>query len=158
MKQSGYILAIDQGTTSTTAVLVDGSGRPLWTAREELPQIYPRPAWVEHDPEDIFSSCMAAVEELLEETEVDPRQVRALGIANQRETTVVWERDTGRPVCNAIVWQCRRTAPLCDAMKARGLEDTVRVSHRHNLLSIFLLGLHRRPKVYLVAPGAARRL
>ena len=126
LKQPGYILAIDQGTTSTTAALVDGSGRPLWTAREELPQVYPKPGWVEHDPEDIFLSCMAAVEELLEETEVDPRQVRALGIANQRETTVVWERDTGRPVCNAIVWQCRRTAPLCDAMKARGLEDTVR--------------------------------
>ena len=98
MEQSGYILAIDQGTTSTTAALVDGSGRLLWTAREELPQIYPKPGWVEHDPEDIFLSCMAAVEELLEETEVDPRQVRALGIANQRETTVVWERDTGRPV------------------------------------------------------------
>ncbi len=126
MNQAGYILAIDQGTTGTTAILVDGSGKPLWQATHDIAQIYPRPGWVEHAPEELFGSCMAAIEELLEESEVSPRQVRALGIANQRETTLVWERATGRPVSNAIVWQCRRTAPLCEALKAEGLEADVR--------------------------------
>ena len=126
MARSGYILAIDQGTTGTRAILVDGSGKPLWQASQEITQVYPRPGWVEHDAREIFESCMAVVEELLEETEVSPRQVQALGITNQRETTIVWEPDSGRPVTNAVVWQCRRTAPLCEAMKARGLEESVR--------------------------------
>ena len=126
MSREGYILAIDQGTTGTTALLVDASGRPLWTARQEIRQIYPRPGWVEHDPDEIFQSCMSVVEELLEETETAPTQIQALGIANQRETTVVWERETGNPVSNAVVWQCRRTAPLCEELKTRGLEELVR--------------------------------
>ena len=105
---------------------MDGSGRVVWQASLEISQIYPRPGWVEHDPTEIFESCISVIEELLDETEIGPRQVHAIGIANQRETTVVWERETGRPVYNAIVWQCRRTAPLCEAMKAQGLEDTVR--------------------------------
>ena len=126
MAKSGYILSIDQGTTGTTAVLVDGSGRMLWSASREIAQIFPRPGWVEHDPIELFESCMAVVDELLEETEISPRQIEAIGITNQRETTVVWERDSGRPVANAVVWQCRRTAALCDALKAQGLEADFR--------------------------------
>ena len=103
MKQPGYILALDQGTTGTTAILVDGSGRPIWQATQEIAQIYPQPGWVEHDPEEIFQSCMTTIEELLEETEVGPRQIQALGITNQRETTLVWERESGQPVANAVV-------------------------------------------------------
>ena len=125
MPASGYILAIDQGTTGTTALLVDGSGRVVWQSYREITQIYPQPGWVEHRPDELFDSIMEAVDELLEATEMSARQLNAIGIANQRETTIVWERDTGRPVSNAIVWQCRRTAPLCDALKARGLEATV---------------------------------
>ena len=126
MAQAGYILAIDQGTTATTGLLVDGSGKVVWQASTEISQIYPCPGWVEHDPMEIFESCMSVIEELLDETEIAPQQVQAIGITNQRETTVVWDRESGRPVSNAIVWQCRRTAPLCEAMKAQGLEDTVR--------------------------------
>ena len=126
MAKSGYILSIDQGTTGTTAILVDGSGRMLWRAGREIAQIFPHPGWVEHDPVEIFESCMDVVDELLEETEISPRQIEAVGITNQRETTVVWERDSGRPVTNAVVWQCRRTAALCDALKSRGLEADVR--------------------------------
>ena len=125
MPPSGYILAIDQGTTGTTALLVDGSGRVVWQAYQEITQIYPQPGWVEHNPNEIFDSVMETVEDLLESTEISPRQLIAIGIANQRETTIVWERSTGRPVSNAIVWQCRRTAPLCDALMARGLEEDV---------------------------------
>ena len=124
--RAGYILSIDQGTTGTTAILVDASGRVLWQVSREIAQIYPRPGWVEHDPVELFESCLEVVDELLDETETGPRQIEALGIANQRETAVVWERETGRPVANAVVWQCRRTAALCDAMRARGLEPTVR--------------------------------
>ncbi len=117
----GYILAIDQGTTGTTAILVDGSGRVLWKTYAEIAQLYPQPGWVEHDPDELFSSCTDVIEELLEETETGPDEIVALGIANQRETTVVWDRRTGRPIGNAVVWQCRRTAPICEELKARGL-------------------------------------
>ena len=125
MTASGYILAIDQGTTGTTALLVDGSGRVVWQAYREITQIYPQPGWVEHDPQDIFESVIDTVDELLEATEIGVRHINSIGITNQRETTIVWERSTGKPVFNAIVWQCRRTAPLCDALKARGLEADV---------------------------------
>ena len=125
MTSSGYILAIDQGTTGTTALLVDGSGRVIWQAYQEITQIYPQPGWVEHNPNEIFDSVIETVDELLESTEIHPRQLNAIGIANQRETTIIWERSTGKPVSNAIVWQCRRTAPLCDALTARGLEGDV---------------------------------
>ena len=128
MSDSGYILALDQGTTSTTAILVDGSGRTLASATREIAQVYPRPGWVEHDPQELFDSCLAVANELLERSGIAPGAVRAVGIANQRETTLVWERDTGRPVMNAIVWQCRRSAPLCEELRARGLEPKVRAS------------------------------
>lgn len=126
MAKSGYIMALDQGTTGTTAILVDGAGKVLWRAYQEIEQIYPRPGWVEHSPEELFGSCMAVIEELLEETEISVSQIEGLGITNQRETAIVWDRETGKPVANAVVWQCRRTATLCDALKAQGLEDDVR--------------------------------
>jgi glycerol kinase len=126
MERSGYILALDQGTTGTTAILLDPFGSIICQAHREITQHYPNPGWVEHSPEEIFGSCMAVIEEVLEEAEASPRQVRAMGIANQRETTIIWDRDTGRPVTNAIVWQCRRTVPLSEALKAQGWEADVR--------------------------------
>ncbi|MCH7744980.1 MAG: glycerol kinase, partial [Chloroflexi bacterium] len=126
MASSGYILAIDQGTTGTTAILLDGFGKLVGQAKQEIAQIYPRPGWVEHDPEELFTSCLSVTQSLLKDADVSLKQIHALGITNQRETTIVWERETGRPVANAIVWQCRRTAPLCEAMQARGLEGVVR--------------------------------
>ena len=125
MSTSGYILAIDQGTTGTTALAVDHSGRVVGQAYREITQFYPQPGWVEHDPLELFDSCEATVAELLAGAGISPSDVRAIGITNQRETTIVWERATGRPVFNAIVWQCRRTASLCDELIARGLEETV---------------------------------
>ncbi len=126
MAKSGYIMAIDQGTTGTTAILLDGFGKLVGQAKQEVAQIYPRPGWVEHDPEELFTSCMSVTEALLKDTDVSPEQLHALGITNQRETTIVWERESGQPVTNAIVWQCRRTAQLCESMQARGLEGIVR--------------------------------
>ena len=126
MAKSGYILAIDQGTTGTTAILLDGFGKLVGQAKQEIAQIYPRPGWVEHDPEELFASCLSVTQSLLKDADVSLKQIHALGITNQRETTIVWERETGRPVANAIVWQRRRTAPLCEAMQARGLEGVVR--------------------------------
>lgn len=122
MPSSGYILAIDQGTTGTTALLIDGSGRVVWQTYREITQIYPKPGWVEHNPDEIFDSVIDTIDNLLEATEISPRQINSIGITNQRETTVIWDRATGKPVTNAVVWQCRRTAQLCDALKARGLE------------------------------------
>ena len=126
MSESGYIVALDQGTTGTTGMLIDGTGAPLWTVSREIRQMYPRPGWVEHDPVELFESCLEVIEELLEAFEAHPRSIVGIGIANQRETLVMWDRRTGEPVSNAIVWQCRRTAELCDELKARGYEAAVR--------------------------------
>lgn len=126
MLASGYIIAIDQGTTGTTAMLIDGTGVPLWTTSREIRQIYPRPGWVEHDPIELFESCLETIDELLEIAETHPRAIAGIGITNQRETLVMWDRRTGEPVSNAIVWQCRRTADLCDSLKTQGYEDMVR--------------------------------
>jgi glycerol kinase len=121
-----YILSLDQGTSSSRAVLFDESGASMAEVSHTFPQIYPRPGWVEHDPEQIWDSQLAAARDALKKAGVDASQVAAIGIANQRETTIVWERATGRPVCNAIVWQCRRTADMCDNMRRRGLEPLIR--------------------------------
>ncbi len=115
-----YILAIDQGTTGTTAVLVDRDARIRASAYREITQIYPRPGWVEHDPNEIWES----VQEVVAELRVAGESILAVGITNQRETTVVWERRSGKPVSNAIVWQCRRTADMCRRLK--GHEDLFR--------------------------------
>ncbi|GAA6755551.1 glycerol kinase GlpK [Thermus thalpophilus] len=121
-----YLLALDQGTTSSRAILFTLEGRPVAVAQREFRQIYPRPGWVEHDPLEIWETTLWAAREVLRRAGVEAREVLALGIANQRETTLVWERDTGRPLHNAIVWQDRRTAPLCEALRGRGLEGLFR--------------------------------
>jgi len=122
--QPDLIVAIDQGTTGTTVLLVDGARTVRGRGYREFPQIYPRPGEVEHDPEAIWASVLGALEQALDG--VDARRIAALGITNQRETTLLWERDGGRPVANAIVWQDRRTAPLCAALKSAGHEAAVR--------------------------------
>ena len=121
-----YILALDQGTTSSRAILFDEGQRVAGLAQKEFPQLYPREGWVEHDPMEIWSSQYAVMMEVLAKTGVSPAEVAAIGITNQRETTVLWDRATGRPIHNAIVWQCRRTAPLVDRLLADGLGDHIR--------------------------------
>jgi glycerol kinase len=115
-----YILALDQGTTSSRAILFDRQGQVAATAQQEYPQHFPQPGWVEHDPLDIWHSQLACAREVLRTSGIDPAQVAAIGIANQRETTLVWDRRTGEPLCHAIVWQDRRTAALCDALREAG--------------------------------------
>ena len=121
-----HVLALDQGTTSSRAILFDRSGTVLGSAQREFRQIYPQPGWVEHDPMEIWGTQSGVAREVLEKTGVRPEEVAAIGITNQRETTIVWDRATGRPIHNAIVWQCRRTAGICDELKARGLEPLIR--------------------------------
>ena len=126
MTDTGLILAIDQGTTGTTALLVRPDGRVAGRSYAEVTQIYPKPGWVDHSPTELFDSCVKAIDDVLASTRTDPNQIAAIGIANQQETTVVWDRHTSEPAANAVVWQCRRTAGMCDEMKARGLEPDVR--------------------------------
>jgi glycerol kinase len=121
-----YVLALDQGTTSSRAILFDRQGQPVASAGHPIRQIYPQSGWVEHDPQEIWESQLASAREVLEATDVRASQVAAIGITNQRETTILWDRQTGEPLANAIVWQCRRTAPLCQELKARGLEPSFR--------------------------------
>ena len=121
-----YILALDQGTTSSRAIVFDLNGRPVAQAQQEFRQHYPRPGWVEQDPVEIWETQLSTARQALERAGVAAREVAAIGITNQRETTLLWERATGRPVANAIVWQDRRTAPICEALKAQGLEPVVR--------------------------------
>jgi len=121
-----YILALDQGTTSSRAVLFDRAGNVVSVAQKEFQQIYPKPGWVEHDPQEIWSTQAGVAAEAVVRAGLDGAAIAAIGITNQRETTIVWDRETGRPVYNAIVWQDRRTADFCDELKARGLEDQVR--------------------------------
>jgi glycerol kinase len=121
MSNADYLLAIDQGTTSTRALLFDAAGGVHHVARRALRQLYPRPGWVEHDPEEIWQAVVATGRKAV--AAAQGRPIAAIGIANQRETTVLWERASGRPVYNAIVWQDRRTADLCAAWRAQGLEE-----------------------------------
>ncbi len=121
-----YILALDQGTTSSRAILFDHDGRIKGTAQREFRQIFPRAGWVEHDPQEIWTSQIGVAVEALGAASARPRDVAAIGITNQRETTIVWDRETGQPVMNAIVWQDRRTAEICDKLRAEGAEAMVR--------------------------------
>jgi len=120
-----YILALDQGTTSSRAILFDHESAIKSVAQREFEQIFPQPGWVEHDPEEIWTSQISVAVEALSRAEARPRDVAAIGITNQRETTIVWNRETGKPVCNAIVWQDRRTASFCDRLKAEGHEALI---------------------------------
>ena len=120
------ILALDQGTTSSRAILFGHDGRIIAMAQQEFPQIFPKPGEVEHDPEAIWNSQLAVARQALQRANISARDLAALGITNQRETTILWERASGRPVANAIVWQSRVSAPICDRLKAGGLEPTIR--------------------------------
>lgn len=121
-----YILSLDQGTTSSRAVLFDENASVVAIAQREFTQYYPKEGWVEHDPMEIWSSQYSVMTEAVAMSGIDPRDISGLGITNQRETTIVWERSTGRPVYNAIVWQCRRTAPFVEQLKADGYSDMIR--------------------------------
>ncbi len=123
---SQYILALDQGTTSSRAILFDREGRARATAAREFKQYYPQPGWVEHDPEEIWTSQSAVAEQVLAQAKAKPADIAAIGITNQRETVVLWERQSGRPVHPAIVWQCRRTAGECDRIRAEGFDRVLR--------------------------------
>ena len=120
-----YIAAIDQGTTSSRAILFNRAGEIVSRAQYPFRQIYPQPGWVEHDPAELWNMEKKALAEAVDAAHIDPKQIAALGITNQRETTILWERATGRPVYNAIVWQCRRTAAICDQLKADGWSEAV---------------------------------
>jgi glycerol kinase len=121
-----YVLALDQGTTGSTALVMDPEGQVRGRGYAELPQYFPQPGWVEHDPEEIWVTTTQALAHALTTARIVPAEVAAIGITNQRETTILWERSSGRPVHNAIVWQCRRTAGMCDRLKAEGAEPRVR--------------------------------
>ncbi len=120
-----FILALDQGTTSSRAIVFNHSGLPVATAQKEFTQIYPKPGWVEHNPEEIWSTQTGVAAEVLAKAGIKSSDVAGIGITNQRETTIVWNRITGRPVHNAIVWQDRRTADFCDSLKANGTDRTI---------------------------------
>ena len=121
-----YILSLDQGTSSSRAILFDHAGVPAGQVSLEFPQIYPQPGWVSHDPEAIWSSQLDAARQLLAETATSAEDIAAIGITNQRETTIVWDRASGRAISDAVVWQCRRTAGICEELRAHGLEPEVR--------------------------------
>src|SRR6476646_9876369 len=120
-----FILALDQGTTSSRAIVFDRDGAIRAVAQKEFTQIFPQVGWVEHDPQEIWASQIGVAVEALGRAHAAPRDVAAIGITNQRETTIVWDRETGEPIHNAIVWQDRRTADYCERLKAEGAGDTI---------------------------------
>jgi len=128
MADSKYILALDQGTTSSRAILFNNLGQVVAVSQKELTQIYPRAGWVEHHPLEIWNDQLSVAQQVLNKSNIHPRQVAAIGITNQRETTVVWDRRNGQPLYHAIVWQDRRTASICDELKQRGLSGYVEQS------------------------------
>ena len=123
---NGYIIALDQGTTSSRSIIFDSKGNIVSLAQYPFTQIYPKPGWVEHDPMVILESQMLAMSEAFEKSGLSPTDIAGIGITNQRETTIVWDKNTGKPIYNAIVWQCRRTAPICDQLTADGLGPYVK--------------------------------
>jgi len=118
------VMAIDQGTTGSRAIIIDKSGKVLGSAYSEFRQIFPKPGWVEHDAEEIWKVTAKVISQAIKKTGVDAKRIAAIGITNQRETTVIWDRKTGKPIYNAIVWQCRRTTDICDQLKKKGYEKT----------------------------------
>jgi glycerol kinase len=150
-----YVLALDQGTTSSRALLFDARGAVVALAQEELPQHFPRPGWVEHDPEEIWQTQLRAARAALARAGATGADVAALGITNQRETALVWERSTGNPVHRAIVWQSRQTVEICDALRARGLDEAVR-SRTGLLIDAYFSGTKVR-FILDAVPGAQAR-
>ena len=122
----GYILALDQGTTGSAALVFDRAGAPISMADREIAQSYPEPGWVEHDPEEIYRTTLQVAREAMDRIGISGRDLAGIGITNQRETTVIWDRKTGQPIAPAIVWQCRRSTPICQRLKQMGLEPIVR--------------------------------
>ena len=137
MKQ--YVIALDQGTTSSRAILFDREQNIIAMGQKEFTQHYPKAGYVEHDPMEIYSSQYGVMVEVLAKSNVSPEEVAAIGITNQRETTIVWDKETGRPIYNAIVWQCRRTAPICEELKRQGLEPYIR-EHTGLLIDAYFSG------------------
>lgn len=123
-----YILSLDQGTTSSRAILFDHDGKILGVAQKEIKQIYPNAGWVEHDAMEIWGTQIGVAREVIETVGIRPEAIAAIGITNQRETTVIWDKTTGKPICNAIVWQCKRTADICRELKEAGLESYVKAN------------------------------
>jgi glycerol kinase len=121
-----YILAIDQGTTSSRAIIFDHDGNVVSVAQQEFIQYYPKPAWVEHDPNEIWANTMGVMADAIARANIKRSQISAIGITNQRETTVIWDAETGKPIYNAIVWQDRRTSKICDGLKNKGLDNIVK--------------------------------
>ena len=121
-----YIMSLDQGTTSSRAILFDKKGNIVATSQKEFTQIYPKAGWVEHNAMEIWGSQSGVMREVLETNSIRPDQIVAIGITNQRETTIVWDKNTGKPIYNAIVWQCRRTSDICDNLKEKGYEENIR--------------------------------
>ena len=155
MPSRRYVLALDQGTSGSTALVIDTEGAVAARGYAELPQRYPQPGWVEHDPEEIWATVGEAAQRALAEARVTGGEIAAVGITNQRETTIVWERATGAPIHPAIVWQCRRTAAMCDALKATGVEPLVR-ARTGLVLDAYFSGTKIRWLLDHV-PGARRR-
>ena len=154
MKQ--YIIALDQGTTSSRAILFDREQNIVGLAQKEFTQHYPHPGWVEHDPMEIYSSQYGVLMEVLAQSGIDAREIAGIGITNQRETTIVWERDTGRPVCNAVVWQCRRTAPICRELLA-DKELTAYIKENTGLLVDAYFSATKLKWILDTVPGARQR-
>ncbi|MGC8814029.1 glycerol kinase GlpK [Dictyoglomus sp.] len=121
-----YILALDQGTTSSRAIIFDQLGNVISVAQKEFPQIFPKSGWVEHNPWDIWNSQREVMIEAIEKAKIKPKEISTIGVTNQRETTIVWDKHTGQPIYNAIVWQCRRTADYCEELKRNGLSEVIK--------------------------------
>jgi glycerol kinase len=125
-KKRRYIVALDQGTTSSRAVIFDNEGKVVQVVQKEFKQIFPKPGWVEHDPMEIYSSQYSVMIEAIAQCGIRPYHIKAIGITNQRETTIVWDKATGKPIYNAIVWQCRRTAPIVEQVRKDGMEEYIK--------------------------------
>jgi len=136
-----YILALDQGTTSSRAIVFDHDGKICSVAQKEFTQYFPKPGWVEHNPNEIWSSQASVIAESISAIDINGLDIAGIGITNQRETTIVWDVDTEEPIYNAIVWQDRRTADYCDKLKAEGLIDTIRENAHHLGLILLPIGL-----------------
>lgn len=121
-----FILSIDQGTTSSRAILFNKQGKIVFSAQKEFTQYFPRPGWVEHNANEIWGSVLSVIAEVLSESGIKPEHIAGIGITNQRETTVIWDKETGEPIYNAIVWQSRQTSDICEELKTNGYSDLFR--------------------------------
>ena len=121
-----YIISLDQGTTSSRTIIFNTQGDVISSSQKEFKQIFPKPGWVEHDPEEIWNSQYATLSESLKKSNLDPKLIKGIGITNQRETTIIWDKISGKPIYNAIVWQDRRTADICEELKKVGLEEYIK--------------------------------